>query len=147
VETLAKEVDWKEREVHNNVEAAHWEIEAPNGWGSTRPTSPIHKGWPSTEIVEDGTWPLLSDVVPLCPDSWPDLSLPVQDGIQVTIKVKTSVEESEGHSACRSLVFLGCLSVLDLLSSLCHSAIGTSIRSCAHHGACGGADQVRVHEH
>jgi hypothetical protein len=44
------------------------------------------------------------------------------------------------------LMIIDCLSVIDLLSSLCHSTVGTSIGSCAPRGSCGGVDQVRVCE-
>jgi hypothetical protein len=132
VEMLKREAEWKERGAHNNAEVAYCKVEAPNGWGNTPPTSPVHEGWPGVPIdANRGTWPLPSEIVPLCPDGWPNLSPPVQDGVRVTIEVKLSIEDSEEHSACRSLMVIGCLSVLDLLSFLCHSTIGTSIRSCA----------------
>jgi hypothetical protein len=83
-------------------------VEAPDGWGNTRPSSPVHEDWPGVR-VEDGTWPLPTDVVPLRPDSWPDLS--VRDGISVTVKVRTTLEGLEGHSACRSFLIIGYLSV------------------------------------
>jgi hypothetical protein len=131
---------------HYTEEAARWEVEAPDGWGGTRPSSPVlvSKSWPGAWVVEDGTWPLLTDVVPLHPDGWPVLSPPVQDGILVTIEVWTTVEGSEGHSACRSLLIIGYLSVPDLLSSLCHSTVGTSIRSCAPRRSGGRVDSFRV---
>jgi hypothetical protein len=117
-------------------------VKAPDGWGGTRPSSPVLvcESWPGARVVEDGTWPLPTDVVLLRPDGWPLLSSSVQDGISVTIELRTIVEGSEGHSACRSLVVIGCLSVPDLLSSLCHSTIGTSFRSCAPHSSSGGID-------
>jgi hypothetical protein len=86
--------------------------------------------------------PLPSDVVPLRPDGWPDLLLSVQDGVKVTIEVKSSIRELEEHSTYRLLVFIGCLSVLDLLSLLYHSAVGTSVRSCAPLGSHGGVDPI-----
>jgi hypothetical protein len=81
-------------------------------------------------------------VVPLCADGWPDLSVGGVSEIQVTIEVKSSVGDLEGHSACRSLVFIGCLSVLDLLSVLCHSSVGTSVRSCTPRGPHWGVDSI-----
>jgi hypothetical protein len=81
-------------------------------------------------------------VVPLRADGWPDLSVSGASGIQVTIEVKLSVGDLEGHSTCRLFVFIGCLSVIDLLSSLCHSTIGTSIGSCAPCGSHGGVDPI-----
>jgi hypothetical protein len=128
-----REAEWKEGGVCGGAGAAQWEVEAPDGWGGTRPSSPVlvHEDWPGAEIVENGTWPLSTNVVPLCPDGWPVLSCAVQDGVSVTIEVRTTVEGSEGHYTCRLLMIIGCLSVPDLLSSLCHSTIGTSIGSCA----------------
>jgi hypothetical protein len=41
---LAREAEWKHREVHNDAEAAHWAVEAPDGWGHTPPTSPVQEG-------------------------------------------------------------------------------------------------------
>jgi hypothetical protein len=65
---LAREAEWKEKEVHNDAEAAQWAVEAPNGWGNTSLSSPVCEAWPGTGVMEDGTWPLPTDVVPLCPD-------------------------------------------------------------------------------
>jgi hypothetical protein len=145
---LAREAERTEREVHNDEEATRWEVEAPDGWGGTCPSSPIlvSKSWPSARVVENGTWPLLTNVVPLRPDGWPVLSPPVQDGISVTIEVQTTVKGSEGHSACRSLLIIGYLSVPDLLSSLCHNTVSTSIRSCAPRRSGGRVDSFRVYK-
>jgi hypothetical protein len=96
---LVREVEWKWREEHNDAEAAHWAIEAPDGWGNTPPTSPIQEGWPGILVDTNcETWPLLSDIVPLHSDGWPDLSPPVQDGVRVTVEVVTSVGDFEDHS-------------------------------------------------
>jgi hypothetical protein len=46
VETLVREAEWKDREAHNDAEAACWESEAPDGWGNTPPVSPVYEGWP-----------------------------------------------------------------------------------------------------
>jgi hypothetical protein len=136
VETLAREAEWKWRDTHNDTEAARWAVEAPDGWGNTPPTSPIQEGWPGVPAdTNQKTWPLLSDAVLLRPDGWPDLLPLVQDRVRVTIKVVSSVRGIEEHSAYRSLVVIGHLSVHDLLSFPCHSAVGTSFRSC-----CGGID-------
>jgi hypothetical protein len=67
-----REAEWKERQDHNDAEAVRWEVEAPDGWGNTYPSSPVHEDWPGVRL-EDGTWPLPTDVVPLRPDGWPDL--------------------------------------------------------------------------
>jgi hypothetical protein len=51
----------------------------------------------------------------------------VEGGVKVSIEVHLDLEDSvKEHPACRSHVFIGYLSVPDLLSFLCHSAIGTS---------------------
>jgi hypothetical protein len=79
VKTLAREAKWKDRKAYNDAEAARRESEAPDGWGNTPPTSPIHEGWPGVPAdANSGTWPLLSDIVPLHPNGWPDLSHSVQ---------------------------------------------------------------------
>jgi hypothetical protein len=66
VSTLAREAEWREKEVHNDTEAAQWAVEAPDGWGNTCLSSPIREDWPGVR-VEDGTWLLPTDVVPLRP--------------------------------------------------------------------------------
>jgi hypothetical protein len=59
---------------------------------------------------------------------WPS----VEGGVEVSIEVHSDLKDSEEEfPACRSLVFIGCLSVPDLLSLLCYSVVGTSCRSCA----------------
>jgi hypothetical protein len=79
---IKREDEWKKREAHNDTEAAHWAVEAPNGWGNTPPTSPVLEGWPGVPVNANcETWPLLSDIVPLCPDGWPDLLPSVQDRV------------------------------------------------------------------
>jgi hypothetical protein len=73
-----REAEWKRREGHNDAEVARWAIEAPDGWGNTPPTSPVQEGWPGVPVdTNRETWPLLSDVVPVRSDGWPDLSPPV----------------------------------------------------------------------
>jgi hypothetical protein len=63
---------------------------------------------------------------------WPSM----EGGIKVSVEVRSDLSDSEERPACRSLVPIGCLSVLDLLSFLCYSAVGTSGRSyassCSH---------------
>jgi hypothetical protein len=126
--TLAREEEWRCREDHNDNEAASWAVEAPNGWGGTRPVSPIvEKVWPGTR-PEDQCFPRLEDLPP-GPDGWLDLSIPTLGGVWVTMT--TTVEEVEGHSTCRLPMLIVHLSVPDLLSFLYHSTVGTSFRSCA----------------
>jgi hypothetical protein len=76
---------------------------------------------------EDHCLPRLEDL-PLGSDGWLDLMIPTTSGVRVTTTVIERVEE--GHSTCRFPVLVH-LSVPDLLSFLCHSTIGTSVRSCA----------------
>jgi hypothetical protein len=74
--------------------------EVLDGWGGTRPASPIvEEGWPDV-WPEDWCCPRLMDVMPLHPDGWPDLSLSTSDGIEVTIEVKLTIKEVEGYSTC-----------------------------------------------
>jgi hypothetical protein len=53
---------------------------------------------------------------------WPS----VEGGVEMSVEVRLDLSDSEEHPTCRSLVSIGCLSVLDLLSFLCYSAVGTS---------------------
>jgi hypothetical protein len=50
----------------------------------------------------------------------------VEGGVKVSVEVCSDLSDSEERPTCRPLVSIGCLSVPDLLSSLCYSAIGTS---------------------
>jgi hypothetical protein len=53
--------------------------------------------------------------------------LSVEGGVEVSVEVHSDLLDSEEERpACRSLVSIGCLSVPDLLSFLCYSAVGTS---------------------
>jgi hypothetical protein len=95
VATLAREEEWKCQEELNDVEAANWAVEAPDSWGNTPPTSLVQEGWPG--VPADATWPPLSDAV--CPDGWPDLSLPSSGGVLVTMTM--TIGEGGEHSTCR----------------------------------------------
>jgi hypothetical protein len=53
---------------------------------------------------------------------WPSM----EGGVEVSIEVRLDLSDLEECPACRSLVSRGCLSVPNLLSLLCYSAIGTS---------------------
>jgi hypothetical protein len=80
-------------------------------------------GWPGVSL--DAVWPSPSEG-PLRADGWPDL----QVGVEVSVEVHSDVEGfAEGNSACRSLMIIECFSVSNLLSLLCHRAVGTSIGS------------------
>jgi hypothetical protein len=141
--TKLREAKLQERQDHNDLAVAEWSVESLDGWGNTPPTSPVQEGWLGVPAdANQGTWPLLSDVVPLRPDGWPDLLPQVSDGVRVTIEVVSSIGSIEGHSTCRLLVVIGCFSVPDLLSPLCHSTIGTSVRSCARYCTHGGVDEI-----
>jgi hypothetical protein len=102
-----KEVEWKRREAYNDAVATSWEVEAPDGWGNASLVSPIVESWPGIQPNKcGGSFPCLSDVVPLRPNGWPDLSPHSSDGVQVTVEVRLVIEELEGYSACRLLVLL-----------------------------------------
>jgi hypothetical protein len=94
VVTKLREVEWQEKQAHNDAEAAKWAVEAHDGWGNTPLTSPVQERWPG--VSADALWPDLSDAVH--PDGWPDLSLP-SSGVLVTTTM--TVEKEKGHSACR----------------------------------------------
>jgi hypothetical protein len=79
-------------------------------------------GWPG--VPSDAAWPAHSEGL-LCADGWPDLEVGIEE-------VCLDVEDlSRGNSACRSLMIIGCFFVSNLLSLLCHCAIGTSPGSCS----------------
>jgi hypothetical protein len=123
----------------------HGAVEAPDGWGSTRPVSPVvEEGWPGVQ-PEDQCFPHLEDM-PLRPDGWPDLSLPSSIGVQVTVEVMLTIKEVEGHSACRSPMSVVHLSVFDLFSFLYHSAVSTSFGSCAPRRPGGRVDSFRIYQ-
>jgi hypothetical protein len=72
---------------------------------------------------------------------WPS----IEGGVEVTIEVCSDVSKlGKECSACRSLMILDCLSVFDLFSILCHSAVSTSFGSYAPLGSCGGTNQIVV---
>jgi hypothetical protein len=127
-----KEAEWKVREAQRD------EL----GWGENRcPSSPL-EGWPGISDDDEHRveWSASESRVmtsyPPHNRGWPS----VEGGIEVAIEVCSDVVELEGkRSTCRSLMIIDCLSVPDLLSLLCHSAIGTSLGSCA----CVGNQSVR----
>jgi hypothetical protein len=82
-------------------------------------------GWPG--VPSDAEWPSHSEGL-LRADGWPDLEV----GIEVSVEVRSDVEDlSRGNSTCRSLMIIGCFFVSNLLSLLCHCAVGTSPGSCS----------------
>jgi hypothetical protein len=78
-------------------------------------------------VPSDAEWPSHSEG-PLHANGWPDLEVE----IEVSVEVCSDVEDLlRGNSACRSLMIIGCFSVSNLLSLLCHCAVGTSPGSCS----------------
>jgi hypothetical protein len=123
VRTLAREAEWRAREAHNDAVAAHWEVDPSDGWGNTPPVSPVQQGL--------GDWPSQEALVDVEVAAWPHFP-PDTLAIEVTVEIRSSIGDLvEEHPTCRSTVFIDHLSVLDLLSFLCHNAVGTSIGSCA----------------
>jgi hypothetical protein len=47
VATKAREMEWQEKQDHNDAEAAKWAVEAPDGWGDVGIVSlVVEEGWP-----------------------------------------------------------------------------------------------------
>jgi hypothetical protein len=128
-----KEAAWKAREAQRD------EL----GWGEDRrPSSPL-EGWPDIPVDDERRveWSSSeSRVLTSYPShncGWPS----VEGGIEVAVEVcSDAVEPERKRSTCRSLMIIACLSVPDLLSLLCHSAISTSLGSCASFGSRQGVD-------
>jgi hypothetical protein len=113
---MKEELQWKAIEERNLAikwgEFADSAVSSEDGW----------LGVPS-----DAVWPSHSEG-PLHADGWPDLEV----GIKVSVEVHSDVEDLlRGNSTCRSLMIIECFSVSNLLSLLCHRAIGTSTGSCS----------------
>jgi hypothetical protein len=80
-------------------------------------------GWLDSVDSSKGDWPVVSSNA-----AWPDLEV----GVKVSVEVRSEVGDlALGNSTCRSLMIIGCLSVSDLLSLLCHRTVGTSFGSCS----------------
>jgi hypothetical protein len=108
---------WKAWEAQNDV--IRWGVDVDS-------STPSEESWPG--VPADAVWSSPLPGALLHADGWPS----VEGGVEVAIEVcPDTVELQREHSACRSLMIIGCLSVPDLLSFLCHSAVGTSIGSCA----------------
>jgi hypothetical protein len=122
-ETRRKEVDWKEKE---------------QVWVSA-PTNSTSGGW---EVNLDDQWWVASDeklfttFYAMSRGIWPS----VEGGVEVVIDVHSVLEGpvDKECSTCRLLVFVDCLSVIDLLSFLHYTTIGTSDGSCTSLGPYGG---------
>jgi hypothetical protein len=106
VEMMAREVEWKSREVSNNQ--VQWGVsDATGGWDISPPTSPIggvNVGWPGALVDKhSGVWPSSSDLDQAHCDAW--LGVPLDAiKIEVTVEEYSNVEDFEGeHSACRFL--------------------------------------------
>jgi hypothetical protein len=66
----------------------------------------LEEGWPG--VPADVVWPSPSVGDSLCTHGWPS----VEGGVEVAIKVcSDTVELQRDHSACRSLMIIGCLSL------------------------------------
>jgi hypothetical protein len=116
VATMEGELQWKAIEERNL--AIKWGEFADSLTSS-------EDGWPG--VPSSAEWPSHSEGL-LRADGWPDLEV----GIEVSVEVRSDVEDlSRGNSACRSLMLIECFSVSNLLSLLCHHAIGTSSGSCS----------------
>jgi hypothetical protein len=128
-----KETTWKAREAQRDKV----------GWGEDRrPSSPL-EGWPGVPADDEcrvewsASESRVSTSYPSCNRGWPS----VEGGIKVAIEVCSDAVELERKcSACRSLMIIACLSVPDLLSLLCHSAVSTSLGSCTSSGSRRGVD-------
>jgi hypothetical protein len=117
MQSIARENIWKEREAQND--AIQWGVDV----GSM---TSLEEGWPSIPV--DVVWPSPLAEEPLRADGWPS----VEGGVAVDVEVCSDVVDFQrDHSACRLLMIIGCLSVTDLLSPLCHRTIGTFVGSCA----------------
>jgi hypothetical protein len=47
VVTKLREMEWQERQDHNDALAARWAVEVPDSWGDARSVSPnVEEGWP-----------------------------------------------------------------------------------------------------
>jgi hypothetical protein len=112
-----REAKWKAKELSNYEQFASEDDEG--GWNI--PMDDSHR----KEWVESDSKVMVSYL--RSHRGWPS----VEGGIEVLVEVRLDLRDSEGgHSACRLPMSIGCLSVLDLLSLLCHSTIGTSSGSC-----------------
>jgi hypothetical protein len=113
-----------------------------SGGSAGCPSSPL-EGWPGVPMDDErrvewlASESRVSTSYPPHNCGWPS----VEGGIEVAIEVCSDIVELERkRSTCRSLVIIDCLSVPDLLSLLCHSAVGTSLGSCVSSGSHRGVD-------
>jgi hypothetical protein len=103
----------------------------------TCPPTPLEEGWGAPVDDEHrAEWSASDSKVSISYHSrnrgWPS----VEGGVEVAIEVHSDVVEPESERpACRSSMIIDCLSVSDLLSLLCHSAVGTSLGSSASSGS------------
>jgi hypothetical protein len=112
------EAEWKEKE-------QVWSSAPTNstsGWDVTE-DDPYHYRWVASDAK------LFTTLYAMSRGVRPS----VEKGIEVSIEVHSDLQEE--HPTCRSLVPIGYLSVLDLLSFLCYSAVDTSNRSCTSFGS------------
>jgi hypothetical protein len=104
---------WKAREAQND--AIQWGVDVESLAAS-------EEGWPG--VPADALWPYQIGA-----DGW----LSIEGEVKVQVEVRSVIEEVEGLPVgAYDIVHR---SVTNLLSSLCHSSIGTSIGSCASLGS------------
>jgi hypothetical protein len=120
VEARKKEAAWKETE-------DRWETAPTNSnsdWG-------VIKDDPHRWVASDEK--LFTTLYAMSRGTWPS----VEGGVEVVIDVHSVLEGSvdKERSACRLRVFIYRLSVIDLLSFLRYSTVGTSPGSCTSFGS------------
>jgi hypothetical protein len=134
VGTLAQEAEWKDQEAQNDT--VEWGVD--DGL-----VTPPEEGWPGISIDEEHrvTWPSPSNEGSIHVDDWPS----IEGGVEVTVEVcSDAMELQREYSTCR-FCGIGHCSVINLLSFLCHSPIGTSFGSCVPcHCSRGELDKVIV---
>jgi hypothetical protein len=132
---LVREAEWKAKEQSNDDQwvTARESDDDTGGWNIPK-DDPRRKEWIESDSKVVVSYPAINR-------GWPS----VEGGLKVSIEVHSDLKDSEEECAtCRSLIPIGCLSVLDLLSFLCYSTVGTSGRSCVSPHPCRSADQIIV---
>jgi hypothetical protein len=121
VEARAQEAEWKKKE----QSWATVPTDSDAGW-DLQEDDPRRQAWLLSNEKLFTTCHAMSR-------GWPS----VEGGVEVSVEVHLDLKDSEEeHPACRSLVFMGYLSVPDLLSFLCYSAVSTSSGSCTSPHSC-----------
>jgi hypothetical protein len=118
VEAQAREAEWEVKEKSNLDQwGAAREVDNNDAGGWNIPEDdPHHQAWDESDNL------LVTSFLHIN-RGWPSM----EAGVEVSIEVHSDLKDSEEECpACRSPIFMGCFSVLDLLSFLCYSTIGTS---------------------